>query len=82
MRTSQLSGRGLSFDRNSSQSTGERTSAKSKAPARAKAYVSAMGPKICPSGPAMVNSGRNAHTMMAVENARLRCTSPEARRIR
>ena len=41
-----------------------------------------MGPKICPSGPAMVNSGRKAQTMIAVEKNRLRWISPDARMIR
>ena len=41
-----------------------------------------MGPKIRPSGPAMVNSGRKAQTMMAVENNRLRSISPRPARMR
>jgi hypothetical protein len=39
-----------------------------KAPPRAYAYVRAIGLKICPSTPCMVNSGRNAASVMAVEN--------------
>ena len=40
-----------------------------------------MGPNICPSGPVIVNSGNNAQTMINRENTRLRCTSPEDRKI-
>src|SRR5260370_41404021 len=41
-----------------------------------------MGPNICPSGPCMVKSGINAHTMMAVEKNSPRSTSCEAWMIR
>ena len=44
--------------------------------------VSAIGPKIWPSGPFMVNNGNRAQTMMIVEKNRLRSTSPEARMMR
>jgi len=41
-----------------------------------------MGPKICPSGPFIVNKGSMAQIMIMVENNKLRCTSCEARMIR
>jgi hypothetical protein len=41
-----------------------------------------MGPKICPSGPFIMKSGKKAQTIMAVEKNKARSTSPQARRMR
>src|SRR5205809_388474 len=59
-RTSKLSGAGFRLRKKSRHSTGVSVRASSKAPASAKAYVCAMGPKSWPSDPDIVNSGMNA----------------------
>src|SRR5579871_2992995 len=73
---------GLKFLKKYRHKTGVRVVARRSASARAKAYVSAIGLKSCPSGPDIVKSGMKAHTMINVEKSRARSISCEARRIR
>jgi len=65
-----------------SKKTGATVSANRSAPPRANAYVSAIGPKIWPSGPCMVKRGTKAQTIIAVVKKRARSTSRDAFRIR
>ena len=77
-----LSGLGFTLRNSRQHRTGDTVNASSNAPPRAKAYVSAIGPKIWPSGPVMVKRGKRAQTMMSVAKNRLLVTSPHAARIR
>jgi hypothetical protein len=60
--------------RTSEASTGVTVKVAIRAPASAKPYVRAMGPKICPSTPCMVKSGMKAATVMATEKNTERST--------